>query len=257
MKTNSELCEYVKAQLGLPYWYGTYGQTASASLYKSKKKQYPSQYTASDFEKQYGKRVHDCSGLIKGFLMSESPTSTPKYNSKYDTNAKGLYNKASTKGEISTFPKRNGMLLFKSSNGKVTGIYHVGVYIDGKVYNAKGHAYGVVADAYNASKWHYWAQCHWLDDDNDDIPVEIPIDFGNGDKVKILSTATNYYPGGSTIPSWCKDETFIITQTALKGKPVNKGGEQCILLGNRVCPTCGGTITGFNTWISAKNIYHV
>ena len=30
-KTNAGLVEYCRAQLGLPYWYGTFGQTASAS----------------------------------------------------------------------------------------------------------------------------------------------------------------------------------------------------------------------------------
>ncbi|MCD7741370.1 MAG: hypothetical protein LUI06_04110 [Ruminococcus sp.] len=80
-KTNTGLVAYAKAQVGLPYWYGTFGQTASASLYTSKKKQYPSYYTASDFSSQYGKRVHNCVGLIKGYLWSSSVTATPAYNS--------------------------------------------------------------------------------------------------------------------------------------------------------------------------------
>ena len=44
MKTNKGLVEYAKAQLGKPYWYGTFGNEASKSLYNSKKKQYPSNY---------------------------------------------------------------------------------------------------------------------------------------------------------------------------------------------------------------------
>jgi len=32
-KTNSGLVTYAKAQIGLPYWYGTFGQTASETLY--------------------------------------------------------------------------------------------------------------------------------------------------------------------------------------------------------------------------------
>ena len=58
-KTNSGLIKYAKAQIGLPYWWGTFGQTASAALHTAKKAQYPSYYTASDFRSQYGKRVHD------------------------------------------------------------------------------------------------------------------------------------------------------------------------------------------------------
>lgn len=54
-KTNSGLIAYAKAQLGKPYWWGTFGQIASGSLYASKKKQYPSYYTAGDFASQYGR----------------------------------------------------------------------------------------------------------------------------------------------------------------------------------------------------------
>ena len=41
MKTAKGLVEYAKAQLGLPYWYGTFGNTGSEELWKAKKKQYP------------------------------------------------------------------------------------------------------------------------------------------------------------------------------------------------------------------------
>lgn len=165
-KTNSGLVAYAKAQVGLPYWYGTYGQTATASLYSSKKKQYPSNYTASDFKSQYGKRVHDCVGLIKGYLWSTSTTSTPKYTSSQDKSAQGMYTAAKTKGKISTFPKTAGLLVFKSNSSAISGIHHVGVYGgDGYVYEAKGHAYGVVKTTYKASDWQYWAQCPYTTDD--------------------------------------------------------------------------------------------
>lgn len=163
-KTNSGLVKYAKAQVGLPYWYGTYGQTASSSLYTQKKKQYPSYYTATDFSEQYGKRVHDCAGLIKGYLWSDSTTSTPKYVASQDWSAKTTYSKATTKGKISTFPKTAGLLVFKGST--VSAIDHVGVYGgDGYVYEAKGHAYGVRKTAYKESDWDYWAQDARLTDD--------------------------------------------------------------------------------------------
>ncbi|MCD8085438.1 MAG: SH3 domain-containing protein [Clostridiales bacterium] len=163
-KTNSGLLAYAKAQVGLPYWYGTFGQTATAALYKSKKAQYPENYTADDFASQYGKRVHDCVGLIKGYLWSDSTTSTPTYNAAQDKSASGMYSAASAKGKISTFPKTAGLLVFKgSSTSKIT---HVGVYDGaGYVYEAKGHAYGVVKTKYSASDWQYWAQCPYCTDD--------------------------------------------------------------------------------------------
>ncbi len=163
-KTNSGLVTYAKAQLGLPYWYGTYGQTATASLYTAKKAQYPSYYTATDFSSQYGKRVHDCVGLIKGYLWSSSTTGTPTYNSAQDKSAKGMYSAATTKGAIASFPKTAGLLVFKGTT--TSSITHVGVYGgDGYVYEAKGHAYGTIKTAFSASDWQYWAQCPYCEDD--------------------------------------------------------------------------------------------
>ncbi|MCD8119760.1 MAG: NlpC/P60 family protein [Lachnospiraceae bacterium] len=163
-KTNSGLVTYAKAQVGLPYWYGTYGQTASASLYKDKKKQYPSYYTASDFAKQYGKRVHDCVGLIKGYLWSSSTTATPSYNKTQDKSASGMYAASSEKGKINTFPKHAGQLVYKGTTE--AKIHHVGVYDgNGYVYEAKGHAYGVVMTKFVTSEWDFWSQCPYCTDD--------------------------------------------------------------------------------------------
>ena len=162
-KTNSGLVKYAKAQVGKPYWYGTYGQTATAALLKSKKAQYPSYYTAADFESQIGKRVHDCNGLMKGYIWSASTTSTPVYDSSQDWSAKTLYSKAETKGKIATFDKVSGRLVFKGSTAAT--IHHVGVYSDGYVYEAKGHAYGVVKTKYTKSDWTFWAQDPRITDD--------------------------------------------------------------------------------------------
>ena len=160
-KTNSGLVAYAKAQIGLPYWYGTYGQKGSKALYEAKKKQYPKYYKAKDYPSQYGKRVHDCAGLIKGYLWSSSPTATPKYDAKTDYGATGFYSHAKHKGTISSFKKIDGQLVFKGSGSKMT---HVGVYVGGYVIEAKGHAYGVVKSKFN-STWTHWAQCNLIIDD--------------------------------------------------------------------------------------------
>lgn len=165
-KTNTGLLAYAKAQVGLPYWYGTYGKIASESLYQAKKKQYPKYYTSKDYPEQYGKRVHDCVGLIKGYIWSDSPTAVPKYNSAQDKSARGMYNAATVKGGKSTFPATAGLLLFKTNNSSATGIHHVGIYDGGAyVYEAKGHAYGVVKTKYKAADWQYWAQCPYTEND--------------------------------------------------------------------------------------------
>ena len=61
-KTAKGLVEYAKAQLGRPYWYGTFGQAASKPLYNEKKKDYPSYYKW-EYDGEIDK-VHDCAGLI-------------------------------------------------------------------------------------------------------------------------------------------------------------------------------------------------
>ena len=73
-KTNTGLVAYAKAQLGKPYWYGCFGQVSTTALYSSKKRQYPSQYQWSCPKNQLNVRVHDCIGLIKGYLSISKKT---------------------------------------------------------------------------------------------------------------------------------------------------------------------------------------
>lgn len=193
-KTNSGLAAYAKAQVGNPYWYGTFGNTASASLYASKQKQYPTYYTATDYESQYGERVHDCAGLVKGYVWSASATSAPVYNAAQDYSAKQLYAKAETKGKIATFPKTAGLLLFKGS--AASSINHVGVYGgDGYVYEAKGHAYGVVKTAYKASDWTFWAQCSLVEDDTTETTTATTSSVSAASTATTSSSCPTYYVG--------------------------------------------------------------
>ena len=155
MKTNTGLVEYAKSQLGNPYWYGTYGQTASSSLYSAKKKQYPKYYTATDFDTQYGKRVHDCVGLIKGYLWSESPTNKPTYTYAQDVSANGMRKRCTESGKIASMPETVGLLVFFDG--------HVGVYIgNGEVIEARGHAYGVVKTKLKDRPWIWWGKCPFV-----------------------------------------------------------------------------------------------
>lgn len=157
-KTASGLVTYAKAQLGKPYWYGTFGNTATQSLLNSKKKQYPSHYTSQRMDKykmQLGARVHDCVGLIKGYLWSKSLTSSPKYNESQDVSANSMLKKCKEKGNISTLPEIPGVLVFMKG--------HVGVYIgNGKVIEARGFNYGVVETALKDRKWTSWGKCPWI-----------------------------------------------------------------------------------------------
>ena len=167
-KTASGLIAYCKAQLGKPYWWGTFGNTASASLYKAKKAQYPNYYTASDFPSQYGKRVHDCVGMIKGYRWSATPTSTPVYNASQDVAVSGLYDQCSKRGLLKTMPKVPGTCVFMPG--------HVGVYIgDGYVIEARGHAYGVVKTKLTERPWTRWGQPSWITYDTSDEDKADPV----------------------------------------------------------------------------------
>lgn len=162
MKDNNWIVDYCKAQVGRPYWFGTFGQIGSASLFETKKSQYPANYppkkfTKDSFVKQYGKKVHDCAGLIKGALWCDSfDDPTPSYRASEDYGANKFFTNATTNGKMDSFIDIPGILVFKGTDKQKS---HVGVYIgNGKVIEAKGHSYGVVVS--DLSDWKYWAKCN-------------------------------------------------------------------------------------------------
>lgn len=157
-KTNIGLIEYALEQLGKPYWFGTFGQTASSTIYNYNKSRFPSYYTAKDFTSQYGLRVHDCAGLIKGYLWSDSPTSAPKYCSGGypDISANQMKLNCTETGSIDTIPELPGVLVFLPS--------HVGIYLgNGLVVEARGHAYGVVITKLKDRNWTSWGKFKYIE----------------------------------------------------------------------------------------------
>ena len=158
-KTNIGLVAYAKKQLGKPYWYGTFGQEGAAALLTSKARQYPSMYTAArlaNCRRQYGVKVHDCVGLIKGYLWCDSPEDeTPKYNAAQDKSANGMYNACKERGKIATMPDIVGLLVFMEG--------HVGVYIGGGyVIEARGFSSGVVKTKLAGRGWTKWGKCPYI-----------------------------------------------------------------------------------------------
>lgn len=187
-KTNTGLVEYAKVQLDKPYWYGTFGNTATESLLNSKTKQYPSHYTSgrmSKYKSQLGQRVHDCVGLIKGYLWSDNATATPKYNSSQDVSANGMLSKCTEKGVISTIPELAGVLVFMSG--------HVGVYIgNGYVIEARGFNYGVVKTKLADRPWTNWGKCPWITYTNTTTATTTASSTTDTKTVKAMAAAQSY-----------------------------------------------------------------
>lgn len=159
-KTNIGLVSYCKAQLGRPYWYGSQGQIASPELEQRLRRQSftSGQWSQSKYNNantQYGLKVHDCIGLIKGYFWSDGldePTTKNRIDLYPDVNASGAYTHGTLKSnDMSKMPDVPGLAVFKKDGGKIV---HVGVYIgDGKTIEAEGHKNGVVEKTFNSSYW--------------------------------------------------------------------------------------------------------
>ena len=165
-KSCDGLAAYAEAQLGNPYWFGTFGQTANQALLDNRKSVYPSYYTksAADYQQEFGHRVHDCVGMIKGYRWSETPTSTPVYEASQDVDVPGLFGQCTVwKGKLTDtdwayyFFTKPGVCVFKQD------LSHVGIAMgDGTVIEARGSAYGVVRTNIGERGWYYWGVPDWL-----------------------------------------------------------------------------------------------
>ena len=231
MKTAKGLVEYAQAQLGLPYWYGTFGQKATAELYAAKKKQYPELYKSwNDFPTQYGKRVHDCVGLIKGYLWSDTTTSTPKYNSSQDVSANGMLARCKENGGIGSMPDVPGILVFMDG--------HVGVYIGGGfVIEARGHQYGVVKTALKSRPWKWWGKCPWIDYSDNPAAETEPKQEENAPKtVGVKCKKVRLKAGTWNVRKLPSTESTVVT--VIKG-----GGDINVADGFVYVPSIGGFIS--------------
>ena len=210
-KTAKGLVAYAKAQLGKPYWYGTFGQAASKALYDRKKQQYPNYYKweyAGETEK-----VHDCGGLIKGYLWCDDvQDDTPEYNKIQDISANDIKELCGF-GKMENLPETPGVLLFY--NG------HMGVYIgSGQVIEARGRRYGVVKTKLAERPWKSWGYCPWItyeEPKHKMVHIELPVlkKGAKGDSVKAMQILLMGY--GFDMEGYGADSSFGgATEQALK-----------------------------------------
>lgn len=106
-----------------------------------------------------GLACFDCVGLIKGALWETAPGQI-SYNSAEDNNVRGMFNRCTETGPLSTMPEIPGLLVFTEDLG------HVGIYIG---RNATGkreyieatpafNAWGVTRSNDDIRTWHSWGK---------------------------------------------------------------------------------------------------
>lgn len=211
-KTAKGLVEYALAQLGKPYWYGTFGQAASKALYNQKKSQYPSYYKW-EYANETAK-VHDCVGLVKGYLWCDSAEdATPSYNVTQDKSANQFRDMCTSGGTISTIPDVPGVLVFYNN--------HMGVYIgSGEVVEARGHSYGVVKTKLTERPWKSWGYCPYITYEapaQKTVEIALPVlkKGAKGDTVRAMQILLIGY--GSDMEGYGADGSFGgATERALK-----------------------------------------
>lgn len=175
-RTATNLAKFCLEVVGTPYWYGTFGQKGSESLYNQKKKDYPTyyQFPKNTYTDDYGKRVCDCAGLVKWFLWSDNMNNkNPTYKASEDWGATTFYKNCSERGTIKSLPANKiGICVFKGNDTTKT---HMGVIVDqaGTVVDARGHNYGTVKNT-NASSWGYWGKCRLIKYDATPTPQPTP-----------------------------------------------------------------------------------
>lgn len=157
-KTNTGLVSFAQAAAaaGWGYVFGTFGQLCDVALLDRQSAAYPDGNLAGGRmrtvgNKWIGRRVCDCSGIIKAYFWMEDINSAPEYNAQQDGVLASIYNNATERGPISALPEISGLAL------QLPG--HVGVYIgNGEVIEAKGTEYGVVKSRLADNNWQTWAK---------------------------------------------------------------------------------------------------
>lgn len=172
--TNSGLVQYCKDALKLKtiyMWGGLFREVTNSYIeYLSNVPAYKNQYPkdrVNELKSVIGKDYYgcDCVGLIKSYYFGGVGI---KNNAKgygdgsKDVGVGTMYQKAITKGKISTMPKKEGVLVMTSDFG------HVGVYVgENKVIECTLSKFGdgVVQTLFTDRPWAYWCQCPFIEND--------------------------------------------------------------------------------------------
>ena len=205
--TNKGLMKYARDMLEYKavYWYGVKGQIASEALYQQKRKQYPEQYdkwSKESFVVQYGKKAIDCSGLPESYLGSTKidadgyvldPYKASEIVPAYDWSANDTIKNCKEKGDISTIPEIEGLILWRDG--------HVALYdLNGYCIEMRGHKYGCVRTKVSERGFKMWGKHPAIEYISDDPapkkryckPIAEVLTKGDqGTAVKVLQSCLN------------------------------------------------------------------
>lgn len=107
-------------------------------------------------------RCFDCSGFVSWCLNKAGAF-------RGRTNCDGLFARCEE-----VYTPTDGTLLFRVNPKKPNDETHVGIYLDGKQYEAKGRAYGVVCNSFKASNWQKYGWFKALKPDHKPEPQPDP-----------------------------------------------------------------------------------
>ena len=217
MLTGRQLAAYCVAayKADWVYWYGTYGNPCTQSLYNSKKKQYPSHYTGdrtSGYMKDIanGRTCADCVGMIKAFFWSGGDISAkPKYASNHcpDVSANGMIKLCKQTGPIASIPDEPGLVVWKDG--------HIGVYIgDGATIEMRGFSYDCVKRKVKEGPWVKWGRLPESMIQYTDEPATEPMPLGWRDLRKgcegedVREMQSGLMKLGYTLPKYGADGDF-------------------------------------------------
>ena len=216
MYTGKQLADYCKKvyEAKWVYWYGTYGKRCTESLYNSKKKQYPSHYTASrtsGYMKDIAEHrwCADCVGMIKSFFWKDGAiTADPKYATNHcpDVSANGMIKLCSETGKIGSIPDIPGLVVWKEG--------HIGVYVGGGyTIEMRGFAYDCVRRKVKDGPWTKWGRLpksmisYTTDTAPEPEPEPDTLKYGsNGEAVKELQE--DLLSLGYSLPKYGADGDF-------------------------------------------------
>lgn len=150
--------EFALSLVGQGYIYGAKGQTCSPAFRQQQAEQYPEQADniLKTGAKWDGVPVWDCAQLTRAVAKAAGVSLVSGATSQWEKTD------WAERGEISTIPEGETVLVYRRKKGDDRVMQHTGVALgDGTCVHARGTAYGVVRQKMSEHAWTHWAIPKW------------------------------------------------------------------------------------------------